>query len=244
MKITAVCVTYNRPKLLGRMIHCFQQQDYPDCELVILDDAGQYGREITFGPKWRLYSQPNRYPTLGEKRNAAASLASRFSDAIAVWDDDDIYLPWALSATVAAIQRSDLSRPSIVLHPDAGGQLHQHATGGLFHSGWGYRRELFERIGGYTAMDNGEDQNFLCRAIAAGAVTTDPLALGHRPFMCYPWEQEFDRRPQLSYAGREGYRHFSMMEIQKTKIEQWIAAPTPIDLKNPAILPGVKPRKF
>ena len=38
--------------------------------------------------------------------------------------------------------RAAWSRPSLVLHPQDDGSLRQHATGGLFHGGWAYRREL------------------------------------------------------------------------------------------------------
>jgi len=57
------------------MIHCFLEQDYPagQRELIVLDDAGQY--ENQSGPGWRLVSTAQRFPTLGEKRNAAAALA-------------------------------------------------------------------------------------------------------------------------------------------------------------------------
>ena len=38
MKIAAVCCTFNRPKMLGRLIACFERQTYENRELVILDD--------------------------------------------------------------------------------------------------------------------------------------------------------------------------------------------------------------
>ena len=100
MKIAAVCCTYLRPKQLGHLIRCFERQDYADRELVVLDDAGQY--EPAAGDRWRLVSVRPRFPTLGEKRNAAAGYVSPDVEALAVWDDDDLYLPWALSASVAA----------------------------------------------------------------------------------------------------------------------------------------------
>ena len=102
MKIAVVCVTYNRPRQLGQMIRCFQRQDYAPRELVILDDAGQYASNE--GPGWRLTSIAERFPTLGEKRNAAARLVSPDAAALAVWDDDDLYMPWALRASAAALE--------------------------------------------------------------------------------------------------------------------------------------------
>ena len=178
MKIAAVCVTYLRPRQLGWMIHCFLRQDYPadQRELVVLDDAGQY--ENQSGPSWRLVSTPSRFRTLGEKRNAAAALVGDDVEALAVWDDDDLYLPWALSAAAAALRQAPWSRPSLVLHPQDDGQLRQHATGGLFHGGWAYRRDLFQRAGGYPAMDNGEDQALAGRFRRLAAASADPCALG------------------------------------------------------------------
>ncbi|HUT14422.1 MAG TPA: hypothetical protein VMY42_28310, partial [Thermoguttaceae bacterium] len=50
------------------------------------------------GPGWWLLSLGKRFRTLGEKPNACAALASADVDAFAVWDDDDICLPWHLEA--------------------------------------------------------------------------------------------------------------------------------------------------
>ena len=60
------------------------------------------------GDRWRLVSVADRFATLGEKRNAAARLAPPDADALAIWDDDDLYMPWALRASVAALR----ARPS------------------------------------------------------------------------------------------------------------------------------------
>ncbi len=184
MKIAAVCCTYKRPVLLGRMIECFLRQDYPADlrELVILDDAGQYGdRE---GDGWRLVSVAERFATLGEKRNAAAAMVSPDVEVLAVWDDDDIYLPWALSSSAAALREADWSRPGRVLLAHKGG-FRQHATGGLFHGGWSYRRDLFHRVGGYPGKNNGEDQALARRMEALAARQIDPLADGRMPFYVY-----------------------------------------------------------
>ena len=102
MKIAAVCCTYLRPKHLGWLIKCFLEQDYADRELVILDDADQYDNQR--GDGWELVSVRRRFRSLGEKRNAAIAMTSSDADALAVWDDDDLYLPWALSASVAALE--------------------------------------------------------------------------------------------------------------------------------------------
>ena len=97
-KITAVCPTYKRPVQLANIVQCFLDQDYKNKELVILDDAQQYPDGLA-GDGWRVHSMKERYPTLGDKRNASVELAQ--GEYIAVWDDDDAYLPWHLSACVS-----------------------------------------------------------------------------------------------------------------------------------------------
>jgi hypothetical protein len=238
MKIAAVCVTYLRPRQLGCMVRCFLEQDYPASrrELVILDDAGQYADRQ--GAGWRLVSVPRRFATLGAKRNAAAKLVSADVEALAVWDDDDLYLPWALSASVAALRRAAWSRPSLVLHRQADGSLRQHRTGGLFHGGWAYRREVFQRLGGYPASNNGEDQAFAQRLEAAGIAASDPCALGFRPFYIYTWGGAW----HLSGLGADGYEELGRFAVEKVLLQP--IDPPGLDLHRPRITAGVHPRVF
>jgi len=238
MKIAAVCCTYLRPKSLGQLIHCFLQQDYPDRELVILDDAGQYDNQQ--GDRWRLVSVARRFATLGEKRNAAAALAADDVAALAVWDDDDLYLPWALRASVIALQQAGWSRPSLVLHPQADGSLGQHLTGGLFHGGWAYRRATFSQVGGYPAMNNGEDQALARRLQQANVTEADPCRLGFPPFYVYRWGTEHGWH--ISGLGRDGYRRLGGLRPEKTAL--MVCDPSEINLHKPSIVPDVHPRMF
>jgi glycosyltransferase involved in cell wall biosynthesis len=236
MKIAAVCCTYLRPFALGELVRCFERQDYPQRELIILDDAGQY--ENGGGEGWRLVSVSERFATLGEKRNAAAALVSPDVEALAVWDDDDLYLPWALSASVAALRRAPWSRPSLVLHPTPDGNLRQHRTGGLFHGGWAYRRAVFRHSGGYAPWNNGEDREFASRLARAHVGHADPIRLGFRPFYVYCWGRGW----HLSNLGPRGYQRLGALRGGKSPLVP--ADPPGIDLRNPRILPGVYPRVF
>ncbi len=238
MKIAAVCCTYLRPVQLGYMVRCFELQDYDDRELVILDDAGQYDNRQ--GNRWRLISTDRRFSTLGEKRNAAAEMVSDDVEALAVWDDDDLYFPWALRASVEALRHAEWSRPSVVLHPQPDGRLRQHRTGGLFHGGWAYRRDAFQKAGGYPAMDNGEDQALGGRLRGQGTRETDPMQWGFEPFYIYPWVTDATRH--LSGMGTEGYRRLGA--IMAVKSELMIADPPDLDLRDPQIVPGIRRRMF
>jgi glycosyltransferase involved in cell wall biosynthesis len=237
MKIAAVCVTYLRPRQLGQMLQCFLRQDYADRELVILDDAGQYSDQ--FGDRWRLISTATRYASLGEKRNAATRCVSDDVEALAVWDDDDWYLPWALSASVAALVAAGWSRPSLVLHPRPDGTLRQHRTGGLFHGGWAYRREAFWQCGGYPPANNGEDQQLAQRLTENGTAEADPIELGFRPFYVYNWASQ---GYHLSGMGPHGYRRLGMRERGPARLMP--VDPPGVDLARPAIVEGLHPRVF
>jgi hypothetical protein len=184
MKIAAICCTYLRSHLLEHLLECWTRQDYPgeNRELIILDDAGEYRSQR--GDGWELISIPRRFTSLGEKRNASAALASIDTDAFAIWDDDDLYLPWALSSSVKALEKAPLSRPSQVLYRH-GDHFQRYETGGLYHGGWAFTKRLFREVGGYRHFSGPEDQELLGRMLAAGADTADPLDDGTPPFYCY-----------------------------------------------------------
>ena len=253
MRIAAVTVTYKRPVQLGRMLACFLAQDYEDRELVILDDAGQYAGQQ--GDRWRLVSVNKRYRTLAAKRNAAARLISPRAEAIAAWDDDDCYLPWALRASAAALGRAGWSRPGVVLHAagDGSGRLIQHRTWAndparkLFHAAWAFRRATFEQLGGYSpALNNGEDQELMRRLERAGTSEADPCRLGFAPFLVCSWGEGPwsvpGEAPKLSWSGKRGYRRMAALPSTKRALEPRL--PTFFDLHRPKIVPGFRPRRF
>jgi hypothetical protein len=229
MKITAVCCTWCRPVRLSYLIRCFELQDHPHCELVILDDAGQYQEQS--GQRWRLVSVRNRYPTLGDKRNAATALISRDTEAIAVFDDDDLYLPWALSAVDAGLRDAEWTRPSQVLVLHDTDSLMPTFTGGLYHAAWGYRRELFEKVGRYPSMNSGEDQHLAWRFHDVNAACSDPIELGYRPYYIYWWADMW----HISAYGDDGYERLG--ELDRPFIGAIAGRDPPhVDLRAPRIM--------
>jgi len=192
MKICVVACTWFRPLQLGQLIKCFLEQDYPAelAEMVILDDAGQY--ENARGDRWQLVSIPRRFKTLGEKRNATIALVSDDVQAVCIWDDDDLYLPWHLRASAAALERAPWSRPSNVLYeqPD---RLTPHRTSGLYQGGWAFRLEKSDGLTGkslpaglsYSATSINEDQVLIGALTRAGVTSADPLAQGFAPSYIY-----------------------------------------------------------
>jgi glycosyltransferase involved in cell wall biosynthesis len=186
--ICAICPTFNRPQWLGRAIRAFEKQTYENRFLVIIDDAGQY--ENQKGDRWELISIPRRVLSLGEKRNIGASLAPRDTWAYAVWDDDDLYMPWHLEALVEALSRGLFIQPRYAIdfwhsrwvqvetfcrpkpfrtkgkrRPNRGGG-DIHSNWFCYHGCWGYTRDLFTRVGGYRNLFATDDCDFQDRLIA------------------------------------------------------------------------------
>jgi hypothetical protein len=153
--VSCMCLTFGRPQRIPEeAVHSFLLQDYAgEKELLILNDF--YGQVIRFEhPQVTIVNLPRRFRTLGEKRNAAAALCRH--DLLAVWDDDDIYLPYRLSFSISRYdQRKRFFKPSkafVLNHGVIGGP---HA--GLFHSSGIWHRSLFDEVGGYRHMGSGED---------------------------------------------------------------------------------------
>jgi glycosyltransferase involved in cell wall biosynthesis len=212
MKIAAICCTYKRPKLLAEAIECFRRQDYPAAlrEMIVLDDANQYKNQV--GDGWRIVSSPIRFRTLGEKRNASAALVSADVEAYCVWDDDDIYLPWHMSAAVAALEEADYTIPT-VLYSDKRNRLERKLNQYLFHGAWAFRREAFDRVSGYPFMQSGQDQFLLKRFKAANLRRADPIAFDPRPSYIYRW---FTAHTQhISALGAGGYEKLETLPAPK-----------------------------
>lgn len=208
MKLAALCCTYLRPDGLGQLIECFRRQDYPIelRELVILDDAGQY--ENQSGEGWRLVSIPNRFRSLGEKRNACAALASPDVEGFLVADDDDIYLQHWFKTQAEALRQAEWSRPGLVLLEHGAEELREGETGGLYHGGWAFRKSAFQKVIGYGPHNNGEDQELAGRLSGAGVTECDPCKFAD-PFYVYRID---NNSYHLSYMDDRGYRELGRSE--------------------------------
>jgi hypothetical protein len=120
MKISCLMPTYGRPTLVQNAIACFEAQDYPADRrrLLILDDAGQIAPHHSEG--WSVWSMPLRMETLTAKYAKLGELDEGWAYVYVIWDDDDIYLPWHLSAHAIALRdsRGRIQRKSGVCMPD------------------------------------------------------------------------------------------------------------------------------
>jgi glycosyltransferase involved in cell wall biosynthesis len=155
--VSCICPTYNRPPqyqhLLEEAIASFLRQDYPNKELIVLNDCP--GQELICDePGVRVVNVAERFPSIGDKLNAAVGLAR--GELIAPWDDDDISLPWRLSLSVERLGDGDYFNPKCYWFLDNEG-LHVDHPVGYAHNASLFRRAAFEGVGGYPSKSFGAD---------------------------------------------------------------------------------------
>lgn len=196
--VSCIMPTYGRPDFVGESIAMFLAQDYPHKELIILNDCAGQVLEFTH-PEVVVINEDQRYATLGEKRNAAISRSR--GEILAVWDDDDIYLPWRISFSVAEMQRhdSEFYRPTEFWAYWGEEHLHhnQSVSEWVSHGFAMFTRALWDRVEGYPTQNLNEDRMFfeqIHRAL-------------DQSFIAFPIRQE-DRFFVL--RGKSKYSHMSI----------------------------------
>jgi hypothetical protein len=112
-----------------------------------------------------VINEAKRYSTIGEKRNRCISIAN--GPVIAVWDDDDVYLPWRLSFSVSEMDRLNTRfyRPFAYWAYWGKDKLdHNYSVPGWpGHAYVAFTKGLWSAVGGYPAMNVGEDAGFFER---------------------------------------------------------------------------------
>ncbi len=165
MNLLAMCITWNRPELLGRSIHAFLQQTNKNARLFVLDDAGQYSSQEH--ERWTLISVPDRYPSMGTKRNALLNMAIHQYPQVGgfmLWDDDDVYFPHAAQCVSDALDKKCWAQPRLALEMNEDGQrLRRVNTTGrrpndIAYGGcWAWRLETFDQLGRFPDTNHSED---------------------------------------------------------------------------------------
>jgi len=103
--VSCIMPTANRQKFVTLAIKSFLEQDYPNAELIIIDDGIEPCSEfITEDPKIR-YFYVKSVSVIGTKRNMACNIAT--GEFIVHWDDDDLYAPDWISRQVECLIATD-----------------------------------------------------------------------------------------------------------------------------------------
>jgi GT2 family glycosyltransferase len=203
--LVSVCVTHHdRPELLRQALASIEAQDYPEIEVVLVDDAsttpGATGYLDRLEPEfdrrgWQIVRHDrNRFA--GAARNTAAAQAR--GELLLFLDDDNSAKPAQVSTLVEVMRRTGAdfvgSACDVFSHRDEPGDdepprrwipLGPALAASVFRNCFGdvhalARRDAFVCIGGFAEdPENGfEDWEFFARAVLAGMeleVVPEPL---------------------------------------------------------------------
>ncbi|MCU0493398.1 MAG: glycosyltransferase [Chloroflexaceae bacterium] len=186
--VSCIMPTHNRPAYMQQAMHYFQQQSYPQRELLIIDDgdADQQGN-IPADRRIRYLHLPERQ-SIGAKRNRACALAQ--GDYIAQWDDDDWYGPERLRSQLTPLLagQADITAFVTDLFFDLDRwafwrctpQLHRRMFVEDVHGGTlVYRRQVWEQLARYPDRSLAEDAALLRQALRYGARLQRLNGAGH-----------------------------------------------------------------
>jgi hypothetical protein len=164
--ISCILPTYNRRGFLPHAIHYFLRQNYPNKELLVVDDGPDaVGDLVPSDPRIRYLRLPQKI-TLGAKLNLCCTEAR--GPIIAQWDDDDWYARDRLSRQMQALRRTnaDVCGISDLLYYDIGrGTGHRYVyppqeRPWLLGASLFFRRALWERTR-FVEVDVGMDALFV-----------------------------------------------------------------------------------
>jgi glycosyltransferase involved in cell wall biosynthesis/predicted O-methyltransferase YrrM len=165
--VSCLMPTRDRRRFVPLAIELFLRQDYPERELLILDDGDDPVADLVPPDPRIRYERLPRHLVLGGKRNHGCRLAQ--GELVAHWDDDDWSAPWRLSYQVEALLGSGVDvcglRELYFLDPQAGrawrytypprGLRPWVAGGTMCYTKAYWRRHRFPEVGA------GEDTRFL-----------------------------------------------------------------------------------
>lgn len=192
--VSIITAHYNRARLLPQAIASVRRQDYPNIELILVDDGSTDPDAIELLAElepefeqrgWRIIRQKNGF--LGKARNTGIRAAK--GSLILFLDDDNALFPNAVSTFVAGMQNSGadicttfakwLNEPFVPPDTKSGYMLYFPVGGppdiALITNPYGdanamFRREVFDKVG-YLNEERGfsaSDWEFFLRADLAG----------------------------------------------------------------------------
>lgn len=102
--VSCILVTRDRPAFVPQALRCFASQDYPNKELIVVDDGERSVEEACAGRPGVRYIRVRTSTPTGTKLNIG--IESARGDILQKLDDDDFYAPGFLAAAVARLRRA------------------------------------------------------------------------------------------------------------------------------------------
>jgi glycosyltransferase involved in cell wall biosynthesis len=181
-RISCIMPTRDRGEFVAQAVRYFLRQDYPDKELVVVDDGEEPVRSLLPTDAAITYIRLESRTPLGAKRNIACEAAR--GTHIAHWDDDDWCAPERLSHQMVALRQrgAAVSGARDMLHyvPLTGEAWMYRRPAGDPPSFCGgsllYEREAWQR-NPFQSVDVGEDEAFMRGVPAARQAPIDASSL-------------------------------------------------------------------
>jgi O-antigen biosynthesis protein len=176
--VSCIMPTRGRPDFAQQAVRYFQRQDYPNTELVIIEDGPPtLAACLPPDPRIRLIASGAR-GSIGALRNLACQQAR--GEIVVQWDDDDWHGPARISRQAAGILdgQADITalRDAVVFDLERwqfwrfSALLHRRMFVRDVHGGTlAFRRWVWERLARYPDRSLAEDAIFLDQAVRRGA---------------------------------------------------------------------------
>ncbi len=172
--VSCIMPTYNRRSFIPLTLECFRAQNYPNKELVVVDDGTDAIGDLLEHEAGVRYIRVPPRRTIGAKRNLACEQAR--GELIAHWDDDDWYAPDRLKLQCepllsGAADITGLTNRFVLEMPrgqfwTTADKLHQKMFYGNVHGGTlVYRKSILQDRLRYPEADLAEDAAFIQQAI-------------------------------------------------------------------------------
>jgi len=168
--VSVIIPTHERPAFLLHALELISRQDYPNIEVIIVDDSEKPQTGLNNGNV--KYIHLTERVSIGQKRNIAVSNAN--GAVIVHWDDDDYFRDYRISAQVAPILSGAVDMTVLEHH------FYLHVPSQTFYtvkraSSWGphfatfvYRKAIFDSGVRYPDNSMAEDYAFAEIALNRG----------------------------------------------------------------------------
>lgn len=179
MKVSAIMPTANRREFIAEAIACFAAQDYPDVELIVLDNGSdQVADLIPVDHRIRYVPRQGEKLNTGQMRNACCELAR--GEVVVHFDDDDWSAPTRISSQVRNLEESgkQVGGYYSMTFADVNSGLayrYERRKNYVLGTSLCYRRAWWESHR-FPEKSTGEDRAFSDQADAAGQLFAEDCA--------------------------------------------------------------------
>jgi len=166
--VSCIMPTFDRRAFIPQAVGCFLAQDYPNLELVVVDDGTDPIADLLPSDPRIVYHRLGSRMSIGAKRNHACERAR--GEIIVHWDDDDWYPPSRVRVQAGALAErgAEVCGTSILYYYDRSREqawCYQYSGGPttwVAGNTLAYRRETWQR-NPFPDVQVGEDAQFVWR---------------------------------------------------------------------------------